>query len=136
MSHWRKPLKDGAFILMGAGITVLFVSTDGNGRNPVPVACETMIIVLATGLVSFSITKFIGELPLAIITSVILTDLLCVVCGVRSLAYHSADEYAAEAALMFPIIFTVYAAPTILLSSIGFGRLASRFWRKRRNAAS
>jgi hypothetical protein len=46
------------------------------------------------------------------------------------LAYDSTDKYAGEAALMFPIIFTVTAAPTIVLGSIGFGRMASRIWRK------
>jgi hypothetical protein len=36
MTHAKKALVDGALILMGAGITILFVSTDGNGQNPVP----------------------------------------------------------------------------------------------------
>jgi hypothetical protein len=132
MTHAKKALVDGALILLGAGITILFVSTDGNGQNPVPVAGQTMVVVLVNGLVSFLIARFICKLPLAIIASAILTDMLFIVYCVRDLAYHSTDKYAGEAALMFPIIFTVETAPTMLLSSIGFGRLASRFWRKRK----
>src|ERR1700734_2052829 len=32
MTHAKKALVDGALILLGAGITILFVSTDGNGQ--------------------------------------------------------------------------------------------------------
>ncbi|MGD0411461.1 MAG: hypothetical protein ABSC18_07130 [Verrucomicrobiota bacterium] len=43
----------------------------------------------------------------------------------------SSDPYADEAIMVLPIIFLVETAPTILLSSVGFGRMAGRFWRKR-----
>jgi hypothetical protein len=131
MAKPKKVLVDGALILIGAGISILFISMDGNGQNPVPVTVGIMIVVLVTGAVSFLLARFIHSLLFAIIASAIITDLLCIVYCVRDLAYHSKDEYAGEAALMIPIIFTVAAAPTLLLSAVGFGRLASRFWSKR-----
>ncbi len=131
MDYLKKALCDGAFILLGAGATLPFVSMDGNGQNPIPVAGETLIVVLVNGLISFLSARFIGELLYAIVASVILTDLVFVVYDVLYFAYSSTDKYAGEAASMVPLIFTVETAPTVLLSAIGFGRLASRFWQKR-----
>jgi len=127
---YKKALLDVACIVIGAGISIFFVSGSGNGQNPVPVAGEIAIVVLANGLVSFLIARFVTKLPVAIIESAILTNILFIVYSVRDLAYNSSDKYAGEAALMFPTIFTVSAAPTIVLGSIGFGRMAGRFWRK------
>jgi hypothetical protein len=125
----KKDLVDGALILTGAGISILFVSTDGNGQNPVPVAGGMLIVVLVTGVVSFLLTRFFRSLGLAIIASVIITDLLCILYELRTLA-SSKDPYAAEMALLLPIVFVVDTAPAVLFSSIGFGRLASRFWQR------
>ncbi|MGA2541509.1 MAG: hypothetical protein ABSG78_08080 [Verrucomicrobiota bacterium] len=121
---------DAALILTGAGMSILFISTDGNGQNPVPVARGIMFLVLVTGLISFLLARIVRTLPLAIIASFLITDMLSVLYGVRSLN-SSTDPYAYEAAMMFPIIFVVATGPTVLLSSIGFGRLAGRFWQKR-----
>jgi biotin transporter BioY len=130
MAPPNKALVDGALILIGAGISILFISTDGNGQNPGPVAGEIMIVVLVTGVVSFLLARFVRSLPLAIIASVIITDLLFILYGICQLN-SSSDPYASEATLMFPIVFVVETAPAILLSSIGLGRLASRFCQKR-----
>jgi hypothetical protein len=122
---------DGGLILIGAGISVLFISSDGNGQNPVPVAGYILVVVLVAGAVSFVLARFSRSLALVITASVILTDLLFVVCEVCYFAYYSTDAYAGEAARMFPVVFTVEAAPAIVLASIGFGRFARRFWQKR-----
>jgi len=129
MSPAKNVLVDAALILTGAGLSILFISTDGNGQNPVPVAGGIMLLVLATGVISFLLARIVRTLPLAIIASFLITDMLFIVYGVRSLN-SSTDPYAYEAAMMFPIIFMVETAPTVALSSIGFGRLASRFWRR------
>jgi hypothetical protein len=129
MAHLIKALVDGALILVGAGISILFISTDGNGRNPVPVAGEMMIVVLGTGVVSFLLAGIVRTLPLAIIASAIITDLLFILYAEGQLN-ASSDPYAWEAAIMFPIIFVVETGPTVLLSAIGFGRLSRRLWQR------
>jgi len=130
MARPNNTLVDGALILTGAGISTLFVTTDGNGRNPVPVAEEMMILVLFIGLVSFLLARIVRTIPLAIIASVIITDMLSILWGEHQLRSFQ-GPYADEAIMMFPIIFLVETAPAVLLSSVGFGRLASRFWRNR-----
>jgi hypothetical protein len=130
VSQPKKALVDGALILIGALMSILFISTDGNGQNPVPVALGITMVVLVTGVISFLLAIFIRNLPLAIIAGVIITDLLCVLYSVRLLE-SSQDPYSGEAALLFPIVFAVETTPTVLLSSIGFGRLAKRFYQKR-----
>ncbi len=60
--------------------------------------------------------------------SAVVTDMVFVTWGVCDLAYLSTDKYAGEGASMLPIIFVVGTAPAVLLASIGFGRLAKRFW--------
>jgi hypothetical protein len=126
----NKALVDGALILAGAGISILFISTDGNGQNPIPVAGGIMMVVLVTGVISSLLARFIRNLLFAIIVSVTITDLLCVLYSVHRLD-SSQDPYAGEAALLFPIVFAIETAPTVLLSSIGFGRLAKRFCQKK-----
>jgi hypothetical protein len=51
MAFTRRVLLDWAFILVGAAISIIFVSIDGNGQNPLPVAGDMMIVVLGNGLV-------------------------------------------------------------------------------------
>jgi hypothetical protein len=130
MSPSKNVLVDAALILTGAGLSILFISTDGNGQNPVPVAGGIMLLVLATGVISFLLARIVRTLPLAIIASAIITDLLFVVYGLNQMN-SSRDPYAGEMALLFPIVFVFDTGPTVLLCSIGFGRLASRFWQRR-----
>jgi hypothetical protein len=40
------------------------------------------------------------------------------------------DDHASEELYLLPIVFAVVTAPTILLSSIGFGRMASRIFHR------
>jgi len=130
MAPPTKALVDGALIMAGTGISVLFISTDGNGRNPIPVMGEMMFVVLVTGVISFLLARIVRSVPIAIVASVIITDMLFILWGELQLT-SSSDPYADEAIMMLPIIFLVETAPTILLSSVGFGRMAGRFWRKR-----
>jgi hypothetical protein len=126
----KKALVDGALILTGTGMSTLFVSTDGNGQNALPVAGGMILIALATGLVSFLLARIVRTVPLSIIASAIITDLLLVWYGLCRLD-SSTNPYAGEMAMLFPIVFVVATGPTVLLSSIGFGRLSSRFWRRK-----
>jgi hypothetical protein len=130
MAYSKKALLDGALILAGAGISTLFLSV-GNGQNPVPVAAGLIFVVLVTGLISFLFAIIVRTVPLAIVASVIITDMLFILWVEHDLS-SSSDPYADEAIMMFPIIFLVATSPTVVLASIGFGRLAGRFWRKRR----
>ena len=132
MRYPKKTLLDGLLILVGAGFSILFVSTDGNGQNPLPVAAGMLLVVLVTGLVSFFFGCFVRTLPLAILASVVVTDMLFVLYFVRRVAFAPRlPEHAGEEAFLLPIVFVVDTAPTVLLSSIGFGRLASRVFRRK-----
>ena len=132
MNQPPKILFDGVLILIGAGISTLFVSTDGNGQNPLPVAAIMLLVVFITGLVSFVLARFVRTVPFAIVASIIITDLLFILYFVCRVAFSQhVHEHADEELYLLPVVFIVYTAPTVLLSSIGFGRFASRFYQRK-----
>jgi hypothetical protein len=130
-------LIDSALVLGGAGLSTLFVSTDGNGQNPLPVAATMLFIVLVIGAVSFALAWVVRTVPLAIVGSATITELgflLYFVCRV-AFSQHL-HEHVNEELYLLPIVFAVVTAPTVLLSAIGFGRWASRVYQKRRAAST
>jgi hypothetical protein len=44
MSCTKKALFDSALIIGGATLSTLFLSTDGNGQNPLPVAAGMLLL--------------------------------------------------------------------------------------------
>ena len=132
MSKLKSALIDIGLIVAGAALSTLFISTDGNGQNPIPVAAGMLLIVFITGLVSFGLAWFIRSVPLAVIASVVITDLLFVLYFVSRVAYSQrVHDHAGEEAFLLPIVFVVVSAPTVLLSCIGFGRFASRIYQRK-----
>src|SRR5436190_3498421 len=83
----KKALLDSALIIGGAGLSTLFVSTDGNGQNPLPVAAGMLLVVFITGLVSFGLAWFVRSVPLAATVSVVVADLLFVLYFVCRFAF-------------------------------------------------
>jgi len=133
MGRTQNALIDGSLILGGVGLSTLFISTDGNGQNPLPVALGMLLVVLVTGVVVFVLARFVRTVPLAVLGSAAITELLFLlyfVCRV-ALSEHL-DPHVSEELYLLPIVFAVVTAPTVLLSSIGLGRLASRVYRTRR----
>jgi len=125
----RQLLLDGALIIGGVGLSTLFVSTDGNGQNPLPVAAGMLLVVFITGLVSFVLARFVHTVPFAMAGSAFITDLIFVLFFVCRVAYSKhVDDHASEELFLLPVVFVVVTAPTVLLSAIGFGRFASRFY--------
>ena len=132
MSGTKNALVDSALIIGGAGLSTLFVSTDGNGQNPLPVAAGMLLVVLVTGLISFALGWFVRTLPLAMVGSAAITELGFLLYFVCRVAFSKhVHDHASEELYLLPLVFAVVTAPTVLLSSIGFGRLASRVYQKR-----
>lgn len=132
MIHPKAALIDAALIVGGAGLSTLFVSTDGNGQNPLPVAAGMLLVVFITGLVSFGLAWFIRTTPLAIGASVIVTDVLFVLFFICRFAFsQQPHEHGNEELILLPVVFVVVTAPTVLLSCIGFGRFASRIYQRK-----
>src|SRR5438876_1099820 len=102
MSRPKKALLDSALIIGGAGLSTLFVSTDGNGQNPLPVAADMLLVVFITGAVSFALAWFVRTIPLAVVASIVITDLLFVLFFVCRIAFsqHVHDHAAEEAFLL------------------------------------
>ena len=133
MSRTQNAILDAALIVGGAGLSTLFVSTDGNGQNPLPVAAGMGLVLLLTGAGSFAIGRVVRSLPLAIVGSVAIMELGFLLYFVCRVAYGKhLHPHAEEELYLLPIVFAVATAPTVLLSSIGFGRVASRVYRRRR----
>jgi len=129
----KNALLDVAMIIGGAGLSTAFISTDGNGQNPLPVAANMLLVVAVVGAVSFSLSWFVRTVPLAIGGSICITELLFLVFFVYRVAFSThLHEHVSEELYLLPIVFAVVTAPTVLLSSIGFGRLVSRFHRRQR----
>jgi hypothetical protein len=133
MSQPKTLLLDIALILTGAGLSTLFISTDGNGQNSLPVAAGMLLVSFITGLVSFGLAWFLRSVPLAVAASVVVTDLLFILYFVCRIAYSKRlDDHAGEELTLLPIVFVVVTAPTVLLSSVGFGRIANRCFQRKR----
>lgn len=132
MSRTKNTLIDGALITGGAGLSTLFVSTDGGGQNPLPVAGAMFLVVLVIGLVSFALGWFVRSMPLAILASVAITEMIFLLYFVCRVAFSMhLDPHVTEELYLLPVVFAVVTAPTVFLSSIGFGRLASRLYQRR-----
>jgi hypothetical protein len=133
MSATKNAILDAALVLGGAGLSTLFISTDGNGQNPVPVAAGMGLVILVSGAVSFGVGGLVRSLPLSIVGSAAITELAFVLYFVCRVAYGKhLDPHAEEELYLLPIVFAVATAPAVLLSSVGFGRMASRAYRGRR----
>ena len=132
MSEPKRTLLDAVFVIGGVGLSTLFISTDGNGQNSLPVAAGLLFVVMITGLVSFVVARFVHGTPRSIVVSTINTDLLFALYFVSWFAFSKqVHEHGYEELTMVPIVFVVATAPAVVLSSIGFGRFASRFYRRR-----
>ena len=133
MSPRKNTILDAALIVGGAGLSTLFVSTDGNVQNPLPVAAGMGLVVLVTGAVSLALGWVVRSLPLAIIGSVAITELGFLLYFVCRVAYGKhLHPHAEEELYLLPLVFAVDTAPTILPAAIGFGRIASRVYRRGR----
>jgi len=133
MSPRKNAILDTALIVGGAGLSTLFISTDGNGQNPLPVAAAIGLVLLLTGAVSFAIGRMVRSLTLAILGSVAVTELGFLLYFVCRVAYGKhLDAHAEEELYLLPLVFAVATAPTILPAAIGFGRIASRIYRRGR----
>ena len=131
MNRLQATSLDSTLIVVGVGWSTLFVSTDGNGQNPLPVAGGMLFVAFITGVVSFILGWLVRTVPLAIVATMFITDLLFVLYFVCRVAFRQhVHDHAAEEAFLLPIVFAVVTAPTVVLSSIGFGRLASRVYQR------
>ena len=132
MTRTQNALIDGALIVGGVGLSTLFISADGNGQNPLPVAAGMLLVVLVVGVVSFTLAWFVRTVPLAVLGSAVITELVFLLYFVCRVAFSEhLHPHASEELYLLPIVFAVVTAPTVLLSSIGLGRLASRIYRTR-----
>jgi hypothetical protein len=132
MNHPKAVLIDTALIVAGAGLSTLFVSSDGNGQNPLPIAAGMLLVVFITGLVSFGLAWFIRSVPLSVTGSFVITDLLFILYFIIRFAFsHRAHEHGNEELFLLPVVFVVVTAPTVFLSSIGFNRFASRIYHRK-----
>jgi hypothetical protein len=131
MTQRKERLIDTAFIVGGIGMSTLFISIDGNGQNPLPVAGAMLFVAFITFLVSFLVARFVHSVPLSIATSAVVTDVLFVIYFVCLFAFSQrVPEHGSEELVLFPIVFVVATAPAVIFSSIGFGRIASSIFSK------
>jgi len=133
MKITRAQLLDAALILLGAGLSVLFVSTDGNGQNPLPVAAGALVFVAVNSLVSLSASRFIRNVPATVIASIFVTDLIFVLLIILPAIHSPLSDVGEqrERVILAPIVLVVYTLPMVVLSSIGFVRIWSRFYQKK-----
>jgi len=130
MSRAKEILLDTVLIFAGMGLSVLFVSTDGNGQNPLPVAAEMSVLMAIIAVVSFFFAWVIQSRVFAVFVTIIVIELLFALFSFRAVA-SSSD--AAEILYLLPVVLVAYTLPMVLLTSIGFIRLASSLYRRKVN---
>ena len=90
-----------------------------------------LLVALITGAVSFALAGPVRSILLAMAASGVITELLFVLYFVCRVAFSEhVDDHAFEELYLLPLVFALYTAPTVLFSTIGFGRLANRFYRR------
>ena len=131
MSTKKAALLDVGLIIAGFAASTLFASTDGNGQNPLPIAAGMLLVAFITCLVSFGLALFIRSVPFAVFSSLVITELIFVLYFVRRVAFSQhVHEHVQEELYLLPLVFAVFTAPTVILSCIGFGRIASRVFKR------
>jgi hypothetical protein len=131
----KSTLLDTILILAGAGLSILFVN--GNGRPFVSVFVSVLVHMLVfiaiTASISFFMARFVRDVPLAVISSIVVTELVLVLLVVLpEVVSPTLDKLEhREILLVGPIVLVVSTAPVVALSTIGFVRFAARFWKKR-----
>jgi hypothetical protein len=128
MTRPQEIILDTALIFVGTGLSVLFVSSDGNGQNPFPVAGQMSIGAVIIGVVSFILARVVRSRLFAAVSTIIIIKLLFVLLAFRAVA-SSSD--AAEILYLLPVVLVVYTLPMVLLASIGFVRLASSIYQRK-----
>lgn len=129
----KSALLDGALIVFGAVFSILFAAASSNGQNVVPIAMGILLVVCVTCLVSFAVAWLVRFIPIAVVASIVITDLPFVLYMVFRVAYGERvnNSHAAEEAFLLPIVFIIVTAPAVLSSAMVFGRIANRIYQKR-----
>lgn len=125
----RHSLIDTAIILAGVLLSSLIVAFDGNGQSVLSAALVMLFVAAVTGMIAFIVARFARTPARASAATFIITELLFLLGILYALLNsRSGREHAAEELSLVPVVFLVCTAPAILLSSIGFARLALRFY--------
>ena len=131
MKQPKEALLDGTLILVGAVLTGLMIGLSDHGQPAFSVAWQMLQLLAFNGLLSFLIARLVRSNFLAILGTVIITIMLIELWGLWSIN-RSTDKYADEMGPLIAILALVYTLPVAVLGSIGFVRLASALYQKRR----
>lgn len=114
-------------------MSIAFICADGNGKPISSVLPQLLVFMGVTAAISFAVARFVRTLPLAVISSIAVTDLVFVLMLLLpELLSPSRDKHEHnEMLFLWPIVLVVFTAPMVGLASIGFVRFANRFWRGR-----
>jgi hypothetical protein len=135
MKQWKNPILDTTLIIIGTGCSTWFISTNGHGQKMLFVGAGMIFVSLITGMVSFVVSRWVQIVPMAVIASVIVTDLLFglyLIC----LSAFKPSPHGHEALMLLPMMFVMKTAPTVMFAAIGFSRFARRFYQRKQIKAS
>jgi cellulose synthase/poly-beta-1,6-N-acetylglucosamine synthase-like glycosyltransferase len=125
----KNSMIDYLLIVSGVGLNFFGASTDDGRPVPLSNLAFLLLAVFAASLASFAMAKCIRIIPLAIAASIAITDFLIalyVLCRIPFL--DSVHGHWSEALIFLPLIMVANASIAVVLSSIGFGRLARRYY--------
>lgn len=126
-------MPDVALVLGGVVLSALLVSALDPGTAFLEIAVLQSGVALATGLVSLAMARLVRTVPLAIVASIVISEMLFFLYFVCRVAYsRQVHEHAFEELYLLPLVFALYTAPTVALSAAGFGRIGSRLQAPRR----
>ena len=130
MTDRKQKILNASLISAGGFATLLFMSRDGNGQNPLPLLIPVGIALLINGIVGCLLGRFIKSRWLASVSTMIITEQVYVLAAMYlTLARASNDPHYGEELNMIPVVLVVFTTPMVILSSIGFVRLASSWSR-------
>lgn len=126
-----KSLVDCAIILAGVALSGLIVAVGGQPHDIVPNTSAMVMVAVVTGMIAFLVGRFVRALPAAVIVTVAVTDTLFILGLLYAAGATSGPHQTLEHPLLV-VVFLLVASPAVILSAIGCGRLAERFYRSRR----
>ena len=122
---------DAALVIAGAGASLLFVCTGGNGRSPLPLLGPLAIGIAINAAACLVLARIVTKSStLAALEGTIITELVYLNLAMHSVARANRVD---PCVAMLPMIIVFTTFPMVALGSLGFSRLGVALWGERQD---
>ena len=118
---------DIIFILGSVSLTCFVVAAANGGHHLLPIAARTIEVAAINGLASVFFARFVHDKRLAIIGTIVVTELIIALGILLPIAYRSdVDKTATEMGPLLTLAAVIFTTPMVSFSSVGFVGLVKK----------